>query len=250
MKTLVELSPELHQQLYVVPHSGAKNAAKQNLVNLRVTEVAKAACSMAIFFVRDNQTGQQVLTGFTSFEQGNNLFVTDSQWQGSYPPTSLQTFPFYLMQSPDNPQQYTIGIDADDSALSAESGQAIFEQDGSASLYLSNIKNLIEADMHNDMLTQRFSQKISELGLMKYITIVVNHQDGLPQNLTGLITINEEKLQQLDSETLAELNKLGYLSPLYAMLMSLYQLNSLIQLHNKTLAGNKISNIKLEVSKS
>ncbi|WOT05036.1 SapC family protein [Shewanella youngdeokensis] len=249
MKTLVELSPEQHKHLNVVPNSGAKHVAQQNLINLRVTEVAKAACCMPIFFVRDNHSGNWVLTGFTSFVQGQNLLVRDDQWRALYTPTALQTHPFYLMQSPKDPQQYTIGLDPESSALTTEPGETMFDEHGKASLYLSNIKTLIETDLNNDMLTHKFSQKVVDLGLLKAVNIAVNHQHNASQSLNGLFTINEEKLQQLPSDSLKELSKLGYLSPLYAMLTSLYQLNALIQYHNQVADNNSITHIKLEASK-
>lgn len=249
MKTLTELTPQQHQDLRITDDCAIQFAQQQNIMNLRVTEVSQAACCMPIFYVRNSQNGQWVLTGFTSFEQGSNLFIEQGQWTALHTPANMQTFPFFLMKSPENPQQYTIGVDQTHSAFSTTSGKSIFEANGKASLHLSRVKTLLEADIKNDIRTQEFNQYISQLGLLRPITIFVQHQDGSTPSLSGLYTIDEDKLQSLDKDALFELHHKGYLAPLQAMLMSLFQLNSLIKRHNKVATLSPIKNIKLEVSK-
>ena len=63
--------------------------------------------------------------------------------------------------------------------------------------------------------------------------------------LKGMHTIDETKLQQLSNDDLAALNKQGYLMPIHAMLMSIIQLNSLIQKHNNIESNKTISQVKL-----
>ncbi|AZG71456.1 SapC family protein [Shewanella livingstonensis] len=250
MKKLTELTPQQHQHLRLANDSAIQFAHQQNIMSVHVSEVSQTACSMPIVFVRDSNNGQWVLTAFTSFDQGSNLFVEQGIWTASYTPTNMQTFPFFLMTSPDNPQSYTIGIDQDHPVFSTTAGQAIFEANSKASLHLSKVKALLEADINNDIHTQQFNQHISKLGLLRPINIVIQHQDGTSPSLSGLYTIDEDKLQTLSQETLFELHQQGYLAPLQAMLLSLFQLNVLIKKHNKISALNPIKSIKLEVSKN
>mgnify|MGYP000150328574 FL=1 len=250
MKTLTELTPQQHHDLRITDDCAILFAQQQNIMNLRVTEVSQAACCMPIFYVRNNQNGQWVLTGFTSFEQGSNLFIKQGQWTALHTPANMQTFPFFLMASPDNPHQYTIGIDQTHPAFSNTSGQRIFEANGKASLHLSRVKTLLEADIKNDLRTQEFNQYIHQLGLLRPVTILVHYQDGSTPSLSGLYTIDEDKLQSLDKETLFTLHQKGYLAPIQSLLMSLFQLNALINKHNQLQTLTPIKNIKLEVSKT
>tara|TARA_R110001592_G_scaffold328458_1_gene610058 strand:+ start:19121 stop:19885 length:765 start_codon:yes stop_codon:yes gene_type:complete len=250
MKKLTELTPQQHQNLRLANDSAIQFAHQQNIMNLRVSEVSQTACSMPIVYVRDGNNGQWVLTAFTSFEQGSNLFVEQGKWTALHTPTNMQTFPFFLMMSPDDPQRYTIGIDEQHGVFSATTGQAIFETNGKASLHLSRVKALLESDINNDLQTQAFNQHISQLGLLRPISILIQYQDGSTPSLSGLFTIDEDKLQTLSQEALFELHQKGYLAPLQAMLMSLFQLNALIKKHNKTPGLNPIKSIKLEVSKN
>ncbi|GGB65349.1 SapC family protein [Shewanella inventionis] len=250
MKTLTELTPQQHQELRIADDCAIQFAQQQNIMNLRVTEVSQAACCMPIFYVRNSQNGQWVLTGFTSFEQGCNLFIDQGQWTALHTPANMQTFPFFLMKSPENPQQYTIGIDEAHSVFSTTSGQPIFETNGKASLHLSRVKTLLEADIKNDIRTQEFSHYINQLGLLRPINILIQQQNGNTPSLSGLYTIDEDKLQSLNKDTLFELHQKGYLAPIQSMLMSLFQLNALIKKHNKIQTLTPIKSIKLEVSKN
>lgn len=79
--------------------------------------------------------------------------------------------------------------------------------------------------------------------------MLVHYDNGTMQTLKGLHTLDEDRLQSLQAEQLAELNKKGYLSPIHAMLISIYQLNSLIRKHNEVEQFTKVKQIKLEVAR-
>ena len=53
--------------------------------------------------------------------------------------------------------------------------------------------------------------------------------------LSGFYTINEETLHNLTAEQLAELNKKGFLKPLYMAVASLLNMGALIKRKNKLL---------------
>jgi hypothetical protein len=60
-------------------------------------------------------------------------------------------------------------------------------------------------------------------------------------------TINESRLKELSDETILELNKTGYLGAIYAVLMSLGQLNRIIQLTSDD--ENPVAALRLQVEK-
>ena len=250
MTTLVELTAEKHQHLRLADDCALEFARQQNIMSLRVSEISKAACSLPIFYVRDSNTGNWVLIGLTSFIQAHNLFIENGKWTALHAPHGMQTFPFFLMQSPDDSRSYTIGIDEAHPVFASQTGQPIFEASGQASLHLSKVKTLLEADIKNDIQTQQFTQRIMELNLLKPINILVQYQDGSTPSLSGLFTVDEDKLRGLATEQIADLNQKGYLIPLHAMLMSLYQLNALINKHNQAGGLSPIKNVKLEMSKN
>ena len=249
MSELVELSSTQHQGLKVRVNCGVEVAATQQIVKLRVNEVGRAAGNFPIFFTRSAQDGALVLSALTSFESQQNMFVKDGQWQSTYQPTAIKTFPFFLMRSKSDAKSYTIGIDEKNQVFSKEHGELLFEENGKASMQLSRAKVLLEADIQNDIHTFQFGKELEQMGLLKSIDLVVQYQDGTNQSITGLITIDEDKINALSAEQLHGLNQQGYLVQIHALLISIYQLNSIIQKQNSHIDLPKVAQLKIEVAK-
>jgi len=249
MSTLVELSNTVHKDLKLRESCLAEFAASQQLMRLRVPEVGKAATNFPLFFSRNQQDGSWVLSALGSFEPMQNVFVEQGRWNAIYQPVSLQTYPFYLMQSPKLENSYTIGILETSEAFSKDSGEAIFDSAGRASMHLSKAKNLLEASIKQDIDTYRFMKETESLGLIKPIDLQLVFEDENTQNIAGLCTIDEDKLQSLTAEKMSALNDSGYLIAIHAMLLSIYQLNLLLRKHNERNTHNKITQLKIEVAK-
>ncbi|MDB4326937.1 SapC family protein [uncultured Paraglaciecola sp.] len=249
MSELVELSSTQHQGLKVRVNCGVEVAATQQIVKLRVNEVGRAAGNFPIFFTRSAQDGALVLSALTSFESQQNMFVKDGQWQSTYQPSAIKTFPFFLMRSKSDAKSYTIGIDEKNQVFSKEHGELLFEENGKASMQLSRAKVLLEADIQNDIHTFQFGKELEQMGLLKSIDLVVQYQDGTNQSITGLITIDEDKINALSAEQLHGLNQQGYLVQIHALLISIYQLNSIIQKQNSHIDLPKVAQLKIEVAK-
>lgn len=249
MSELVELSSTQHQGLKVRVNCGVEVAATQQIVKLRVNEVGRAAGNFPIFFTRSAQDGALVLSALTSFESQQNMFVKDGQWQSTYQPSAIKTFPFFLMRSKSDAKSYTIGIDEKNQVFSKEHGELLFEENGKASMQPSRAKVLLEADIQNDIHTFQFGKELEQMGLLKSIDLVVQYQDGTNQSITGLITIDEDKINALSAEQLHGLNQQGYLVQIHALLISIYQLNSIIQKQNSHIDLPKVAQLKIEVAK-
>ena len=258
MAQLVALSAEQHQSLYLNKHAESQFAASQHLLTLRVNEVGQAISSFPTFLMKDPHSGLWRLAAITSFVMGSNLFVQDNEWQAAFKPSALQTFPFFLMkvdeqQGQDQKANYTVGIDPTSAAFSADAGEEIFTSSGKASMHLSKVTAMLEADIQHDIHTYQFGQLLHELGLIKPINIVIYRQDGSEggssqETLQGLCTIDEDKFNTLPVEQLESLRAKGYLLPINALLLSIYQLNNLIRRNNDDPAMTKIEQIKLAVN--
>ncbi len=246
MAELTELNSTAHRHLKVAPGGTVAFAEGQHLLNLRVVETGSAVCCFPVFVTRASNTGDWALSAVCSLQPGSNLFVIDGHWTALYRPTVMQTFPFYLMQTKENSSGYTVGIDETSPAFSTVDGEVLFEENGKASLYLSNITALLEADIRNDLQTQAFLKRLDELGLFKAVDMQVQLEDDSTQTIKGLHTINEDRLQALADEECLELNKRGYLAPVHALLVSIFQLNGLIRRYNQLAAGPAVRQIKLE----
>ncbi|MGK0373620.1 MAG: hypothetical protein ACJA2E_000087 [Arenicella sp.] len=246
--TLTELSVSAHAALKMDPKGALKIAAQQHMINLKVSEVGMAVSSFPVFISRISDKADWTLSAVNSFEIGDNLFVEDDAWTGTHLPIGMQTYPFFLMRSPTDTKNFTIGIDEKSSAFSKDQGEALFE-DGKASIRLSQATAQLELEVKHDVQTYKFTKKAEELGLIKAIDLQVQYHNGRINTLKGLNTIDELALYELDTEKFEELRKESYLLPLYSMLTSIYQFNNLIKLHNMKNSDNTIAQVKLEVPK-
>lgn len=249
MNTLTELNSTKHKNLKVIPESALEFAAHLHMVNLRVTELPRAVASLPVFFTRQTDSRDWAISAITSFEPNQNLFVKDGKWDALYQPTSIRTFPLHLMNSNQGEQQYSIGILEHSEAFSTEQGEPLFDQAGRPTLMLNEMQKLLESTIKEDIQSYQFAQKLDSLGLLKSIDISVQFADKSVQRVTGLSAINEDKLLSLSGEELQELNKLGYMTPIHAMLISIYQINDIVRRNNAIEGNIKIDGIKLEMAK-
>lgn len=249
MAELAELNPKKHGDLKVAVGSAVEVAKKHHLINLKVSEIGNAITSFPIFITKVTEATDWVVSAITSFELGKNLFVRDGEWQATYTPSGMQTYPFFLMNAPEEENKFTVGIDEQNSAFSKDEGEALFDDNDKASLYLSRVTAILQSDINNEVHTYHFTKKLDELGLIKAMDLSVQYGDGSINKLKGLNTIDEEKLQNLDIEELDNLRKKGYLGPVYGMLMSIFQLNVMIRRHNEVDGAKMVAQVKLEVPK-
>ncbi|MBU3002299.1 SapC family protein [Paraglaciecola arctica] len=250
MPLLTELSSQNHHNLKIIPSGIIEHAAKQHLLQLRASEIANAACSFPVFLSRNNVNGAWAFSAMCGIELQHNLFVIDGHWQSVFQPLSAQTYPFYLMQLENQEKQYGVGFDAQSAALSEQQGEALFNADKQASPHLSKVTQALDSEINSLSQTHQLTQTLEQLSLIKALDLHIVYGDGQTNRITGLHTIDEDRLRSLPGDTLVNLNDAGYLTPIHAMLMSIYQLNSLINRHNALPGKASISTIKMEVSKS
>ena len=248
MTELVKLSSDQHKTLKADLDARVRFASSQHVLALRASEVGRAVTCFPVFFSKSQRTGDWAVSAVTSITPGTNLFVEDSKWTATYEPTILQIYSFYLMES-DTDKGYSVGIDTGSDAFSEDHGEALFDDKGQPSLYLSKVTGLLESDVQNNVQTQLFTKRVAELGLVQELNLVVHFENGESQTITGLSCVNEDRLQSLSSEELNELHKNGYLVALHGMLLSIFQVNVLINRHNQSNPQNPIKQIKLEVGR-
>jgi hypothetical protein len=247
MTQLIELNSQTHGALKVHDNAATLDARQNHLINLRANEIASSACNFPVFVTRVTQSGDWALSGMTGLEVGLNLFVTQDTWDATYFPTALQSYPFYLMQAADS---YTIGIDPNNPHISETQGTPVFDNKGQPSMLLNQAKAVLEKNINNDIVTRQFIQALDDGGLLKTIDILVHYQDGTVNTLTGLHTIDEDELQSAPPELFIELRDKGYLAPIYSMLISLYQLNELIQRYNQRSPDTQITQATMQLTRN
>jgi hypothetical protein len=246
MATLTELKPDEHKDLKIAPGAAINFASQQHVLSLAAIELANAATSFPIFASQNTTNGNWSFTAMTSFELSNNLFVKNEQWEATYQPTCLRTYPLYLMPSAKGGDQYTIGFNAQSDAFSDSQGIALFGDDNKASAHLSDITNALNGELGNLRQTLEFGKTLETLNLLKEVELKVQYQDGTTNLIKGLHTLNEDSFKNLSDDKLAQLNKVGYLTPIHALLISLFNLNALINRNNDLPNKPQVASIKMD----
>ncbi len=108
---------------------------------------------------------------------------------------------------------------------------------------------MLETSVQSDAQTAAFIARLRELELTRSINVNVHQADEQVQTITGLHTIDEDRLSQLDDAVVVELHNNGYMTIIHAMLMSIYQLNSLVRLRNLRHGATPLSRVRLEVAR-
>lgn len=249
MPELVELNEEAHRDLRIREGSAVEIAANQHVINIRATELPQAVTDFPVFFTRDPNSGDFSASIVTSFEAGQNLYVTDGEWNGLFLPSSMHTYPLFLMKSEKDDRGYTVGIDEANAALSTAEGQRLFEESGKATLFLSDLTRRLQAGAEADVQTVYFIEALQKLELLKPVDLLVHYADDAVQTIRGLLTIDEERLKSLSSEQLQELHTQGYLVLIHAVLISIFQLNALIRRQASKPDLKPVKSVKLQVAR-
>ena len=244
MPKVAALSSATHKDLKVAPNCVVDAIKDQHIINIRVSEISKASACMPVFLNKFEGADNWSISTITSLELNKNLFVTDNKWTVNYVPNVMKSYPFFLLNS-QNEGEFTIAIDEESNAFSKKDGVDIFDKDGKKSPAMDNVVKILESDIAGRQHTTKFVETLEEFGLIDSLTMKVQYQDGQVQNLTGLNSIDERKLHSLDDETFIKLRKTGFLAPIYALILSVFQLNELMKRHNQTPGAKQIVQVSM-----
>ena len=142
-----------------------------------------------------------------------------------------------------------IGIDEGNPVLDDAEGEPFFDDRGRPAAWLTDRTRLLESSVQQDLQTDAFISRMRELSLTRGININVHHEDGQVQTITGLHTIDEDQLAKLPDDAVLELHNNGYMTIVHAMLLSVFQLNSLMRLRNVRGGGPRLSHVRLEIAR-
>lgn len=240
----VPLDKEKHKELRVKLSNDFTHAKQAHIAAASILEYAQIASCMPIVFITDPNSNNTHTVAMLGIEQGVNLFMKDEKWIGHVVPLNVQRYPFDV-----RPDGEKLGVFIDDSSdlVGGKEGELLFTDKGEPSPYLENRQQLLTELANSEMATQNFVKKIVELDLLDSIVINAKYVNGQQRNINGMKTINESRLKALSDETILELHKAGYLGAIYAILMSLGQLNRIVQF---TAEGeNPIQGLRLQVEK-
>jgi len=221
----IPLDKNKHKDLHVKLNGDFAHVKDTHLAAASIREYAQIASCMPIIFIKDPKSDSIHSVAMLGIEQSINLFMLDGKWSGHVVPLNIQRYPFDVRPDGDK-----LGVFFDENSdLVGKEGEPLFTEDA-PSPFLDNRQKLLSELANSEMATRDFIKKIDDLGLLHPIVIRAQYVNGQQRNINGMMTISEKNLQALDADIIADLHKTGYLGAIYAILLSIGQLNRLVQL--------------------
>lgn len=249
MTKLVKLTHAEHGTLKIANDCTVCAAENQHVIALRVNEVGQAAACFPILLNKGTETSEWSLSAMASFEPGSNLFIEDMRWLATHVPINMQTYPLFLMADEEEEKGYTVGIVPGDKAFTKEDdGHAIYNDDGELTDLTQRMVGVLEDDIKGSAQTKQFTQTLADLDLLKSTNLLVQYASGKVNRITGLYTIDEEKVRDLDTDTYLKLRENGYIIAIHAIMLSSYQLKGLIERHNSDSSRETVTQVQMDTS--
>lgn len=220
MKTqFVPLNDAVHKNLAVndvIDYSCFESA---HMLPLQVQEFMSAATSFPIIFTKNAQTGEFISVAITALKPNSNKLLKNGQWLSRYLPIQVQLYPFGMSDASEG--KIILGIDMNNSAVTENGSNRLFNDAGDKTTYLSKRLELAALQADYRAMTKYFIDLLLKHNLLQPKALTITGLDGAKTNIDGIYTVDEQKLQQLDDVILLDFAKRGFYSVIYAHLCSL-----------------------------
>jgi hypothetical protein len=225
---IVPVALERHRHKKIRNTTQFDYAAGFHIAYVTVHEFARAAATYPIVFLEDKPNDGFRPVVLMGLQPGENLFVgTEGAWNASYIPAMIRRYPFALSKGAEE-NRFVVCVDEASTLLSDTEGAPMFDEKGEPTQVIENVKRYLSELQQMDMLTQQFSRFLLTNNLLTPLNMRVNAAQA--RNITGCYVINEERLNAFSDALFLEVRAKGFLPAMYAHLMSLPQIERLVQL--------------------
>lgn len=233
------ISKDKHAKLRLKPNPDWSHAQGTHLAGITLNELSATACNFPIVFVQNPNSKIFHPVAMLGLRPGENAYYNaEGGWDGTYVPLMIQRHPFMIGfddTKPEDAKELTACLNRASPFLTDNPGEgiALFKEDGTETDLLVTIHALLKNIFDGERLTEQFVAKLAEFNLFSHFELIMQPQSAEPRKITGMFTIDEQKMRELKPEQVQELHKLDFLAPAYIIMGTLYQLNTLLKLRNK-----------------
>ncbi len=222
----VLLNRETHKAKKIAPNQGFQFAAKANSLYVAGVEFMEACKEYPLVFTQVGQ-GKIVPVAILGLREGENLFVgRDHQWNATYVPVFVRRYPFVLAEL--EGQQMGVCIDEACTGLNEQTGEALFDSQGKNTPFLQGALGFLNRYQVEYQRTEQFCKRLKELDLLIEMNAKADLLDGTRFMVNGLMVVDERKLLKLSDAQALQVFRTGELSWIYSHLVSLTNLNRLM----------------------
>ena len=223
----IPLNKELHAELTVAPSpDGYMFAASARTVILAAVEFFDAGRQFPIIFSLTSE-GSILPVALMGLEENENLFVDEEgAWLAHYIPAYIRRYPFITTDGTEG--QTTVCIDSEFNGFNQHGGLPLFE-DGEPTVKTQEVQAFLQDYLIQLKKTEEFGAVLLHHSLLRQIDAQANLNDGRSYALNGMLVVDEQKLAQLPDVDIVNLFRSGMLALIHAHLLSLRNLDSLIE---------------------
>jgi hypothetical protein len=200
-----------------------KFMANTHAVPLTVDEFIDAQRHFPIVFTSGENTLPIALMGLN---EGVNTFMDENGkiTDNIYLPAYCRRYPFMLARLREDSDELSLCFDPAAGIIGEfEEGNPLFDDNGEPSEFTKGVLDFCQKFEESGQRTKAFTERLVELGLLMDGEIAIT-REGQPDNpyiYRGFQMVDENKLRELPTETVEELNKTGLLMLVHAHLFSL-----------------------------
>jgi hypothetical protein len=228
---IIALEAEKHANLRLSPDRFYSHIVDQHILPIVISEMPQVASCFPIAFMKQQDTGKFKLAAIFGLEPGENLVFTGETVNTHYVPVNVRRYPFFIGTDEEGKSDRgVLCFDDDAKQINTENGEPFFTEDKKPSKLIEQVSSLLNELIATQADTDNFIDFLVEHQLIRQIDLTLTLGDQGEKKLHGLYAIDQEKLFSLDDTVVAELHKRRYFPAIYAQLISLHQVNRLLQL--------------------
>lgn len=225
MSRYVMLNNVAHKDLRVITRYGAEFGDNVGTVLTLPTEFAEIQKEYPIFFRRDRETGEYHAVALLGFEKNENLFLENNRWSATNLPAIIARGPFLIgfqerQIDGELRNEPVIHIDLDHPRVNQVEGELVFLPHGGNSPYLDHIAAVLRDIRDGLEIAKAMFAAFAAVDLIEPVKVEIKLNEQEAYGLTGLYTLNPEKLRALDASLLYNLNQAGFLQLAFLIIAS------------------------------
>jgi SapC len=234
----VMLNNIAHKDLRVINRFGAEFGDNVGTVLTFPTEYADMQREYPIFFRQDPASGEYHSVAVLGFAKDENLFLENGNWNATYIPGVILRGPFLIgfqEQQIDGElrKEPVIHVDMDHPRISNTEGEHVFLPHGGNSPYLDHMSAVLRGINQGIEISKAMFAVFSAMDLIEPVKLDIRLSEAVSYSLTGLHTINRQKLAALDGQSLERLNRAGFLEGAFLVMASLANVKRLMSLKQR-----------------
>jgi len=224
MANVQPISSTQHGDIKIKANDTLAQSKNRHFAPVVVQEFVPASQEFPIVFIKDSETGTFRSIVLLGLKPEENLFYDQEAWQATYKPEGLTLSPFLLSQGEDSS---VLCMDQDSDLVNKESGEALFDEQGNQTEWLTVTGEKVVKYVEKTYSTQNFIKMLLDNDLISSQTLNLKLENQEQYTLNGLYSIDEKKLNALSDDAFNAIRKTGALPAIYASLLSMQRIHNL-----------------------